>query len=209
MFRQNNMRDCGALGAFTSRCGFGHWFWRLPVVTWAFMLFNMPVASVIRGTFCDVMPAGARYCLRAGRHWVFWPDVFHRWPDKMICRISYSSYVIIVRPLLIVRCCWRVCRPLPVLPVCCASTVEIMVNSSFIGTLRHLRAAGMCVKFRWAWGKIALHTREKNSQCNEERISFVLRALRGGAMVAVTPPKSYVMRLPQRPAYSFCFLSMN
>lgn len=67
MFRQNNMRDCGALGLDQPLWErFGHWFWRL--LRWRHgysMLFNMPVASVIRERLRrhSGMLAGAGYCL--------------------------------------------------------------------------------------------------------------------------------------------------
>ncbi|QUJ00190.1 hypothetical protein KCP73_23965 [Salmonella enterica subsp. enterica] len=85
--------DCGALGLDQPLWErFGHWFQRVRSGMGNRMLFNMPAASVIRGTFCDVIRASARcFPLLSGVLGVtlLLADVFHRWPDKMICRISY------------------------------------------------------------------------------------------------------------------------
>ncbi len=73
---------------------FGHWFWRLLQGDMGYsMLFNMPVASVIRERFATSFALLAGAWLLSGVLGVtlgFLAGRFlHRWPDKMICRISY------------------------------------------------------------------------------------------------------------------------
>lgn len=87
------------------------------------MLFNMPVASVIRERFATSFALLAGAWLLSGVLGVtlgFLAGRFlHRWPDKMICRISYllsslPTFWIAMLLLALFAVRW------PVLPVCCA-----------------------------------------------------------------------------------------
>ena len=137
------------------------------------MLFNMPVASVIRERFATsfALLAGARLLsgvlgvtlgFLAGRF-------LHRWPDKMICRISYllsslPTFWIAMLLLALFAVRW------PVLPVCCARDPGNNAGTALLSErLRHL-VLPVCALSLLGMGQIALHTREKNSQRNEERI---------------------------------------
>lgn len=144
---------------------FAHWFFRLLQGDLGYsMLYNAPVAKVIGERFATsfALLAGAWLMsgllgisagFLAGRY-------LHRWPDKLICRVSYllSSLPtfwigLLLLALFAVR--W------PVLPVCCAWEPG---NSGDVATvterIRHLILPVSALSLL-GMGQIALHTREK------------------------------------------------
>ncbi|EAS2364038.1 ABC transporter permease [Salmonella enterica] len=144
---------------------FGHWFWRLLQGDMGYsMLFNMPVASVIRERFATSFALLAGAWLLSGVLGVtlgFLAGRFlHRWPDKMICRISYllsslPTFWIAMLLLALFAVRW------PVLPVCCAWDPGNNAGTALLSErLRHL-VLPVCALSLLGMGQIALHTREK------------------------------------------------
>ncbi|NDO83856.1 peptide ABC transporter permease [Citrobacter sp. NCU1] len=156
---------------------FVHWFLQLIQGDLGYsMLFNAPVASVIRERFATsfALLAGAWLMsgilgmalgFLAGRY-------LNRWPDKMICRFSYllSSLPtfwigMLLLSLFAVR--W------PVLPVCCAWEPGNNADMATISErLRHL-VLPVCALSLLGMGQITLHTREKiASVMNSDFVRF-------------------------------------
>lgn len=143
---------------------FGHWFIRVLQGDLGYsMLFNAPVASVIKERFATSFALlGGAWLLSgilgtamgfvAGRY-------LNRWPDKAICRLSYllsslPTFWIGMLLLALFAVRW------PVFPVCCAWEPG---NSGDIATLaerlRHL-VLPVCALSLLGLGQITLHTRE-------------------------------------------------
>ena len=144
---------------------FGHWFWRLLQGDMGYsMLFNMPVANVIRERFATSFALLAGAWLLSGVLGVtlgFLAGRFlYRWPDKMICRISYllsslPTFWIAMLLLALFAVRW------PVLPVCCAWDPGNNAGTALLSErLRHL-VLPVCALSLLGMGQIALHTREK------------------------------------------------
>lgn len=143
---------------------FGHWFIRVLQGDLGYsMLFNAPVASVIKERFATSFALlGGAWLLSgilgtamgfvAGRY-------LNRWPDKAICRLSYllsslPTFWIGMLLLALFAVRW------PVFPVCCAWEPG---NSGDMATLaerlRHL-VLPVCALSLLGFGQITLHTRE-------------------------------------------------
>lgn len=143
---------------------FGHWFIRVLQGDLGYsMLFNAPVASVIKERFATSFALlGGAWLLSgilgtamgfvAGRY-------LNRWPDKAICRLSYllsslPTFWIGMLLLALFAVRW------PVFPVCCAWEPG---NSGDMSTLaerlRHL-VLPVCALSLLGLGQITLHTRE-------------------------------------------------
>lgn len=143
---------------------FGHWFIRVLQGDLGYsMLFNAPVASVIKERFATSFALlGGAWLLSgilgtamgfvAGRY-------LNRWPDKAICRLSYllsslPTFWIGMLLLALFAARW------PVFPVCCAWEPG---NSGDMATLaerlRHL-VLPVCALSLLGLGQITLHTRE-------------------------------------------------
>lgn len=143
---------------------FGHWFIRVLQGDLGYsMLFNAPVASVIKERFATSFALlggawllsgilGAAMGFVAGRY-------LNRWPDKAICRLSYllsslPTFWIGMLLLALFAVRW------PVFPVCCAWEPG---NSGDMATLaerlRHL-VLPVCALSLLGLGQITLHTRE-------------------------------------------------
>ena len=143
---------------------FGHWFIRVLHGDLGYsMLFNAPVASVIKERFATSFALlGGAWLLSgilgtamgfvAGRY-------LNRWPDKAICRLSYllsslPTFWIGMLLLALFAVRW------PVFPVCCAWEPG---NSGDMATLaerlRHL-VLPVCALSLLGLGQITLHTRE-------------------------------------------------
>lgn len=143
---------------------FGHWFIRVLQGDLGYsMLFNAPVASVIKEHFATSFALlGGAWLLSgilgtamgfvAGRY-------LNRWPDKAICRLSYllsslPTFWIGMLLLALFAVRW------PVFPVCCAWEPG---NSGDMATLaerlRHL-VLPVCALSLLGLGQITLHTRE-------------------------------------------------
>ncbi|HCB1916161.1 TPA: ABC transporter permease [Citrobacter braakii] len=143
---------------------FGHWFIRVLQGDLGYsMLFNAPVASVIKERFATSFALlGGAWLLSgilgtamgfvAGRY-------LNRWPDKAICRLSYllsslPTFWIGMLLLALFAVRW------PVFPVCCAWEPG---NSGDMATLaerlRHL-VLPVCALSLLGLGQITLHTRE-------------------------------------------------
>ena len=143
---------------------FGHWFIRVLQGDLGYsMLFNAPVASVIKERFATSFALlGGAWLLSgilgtamgfvAGRY-------LNRWPDKAICRLSYllsslPTFWIGMLLLALFAVRW------PVFPVCCAWEPG---NSGDMVTLaerlRHL-VLPVCALSLLGLGQITLHTRE-------------------------------------------------
>ena len=143
---------------------FGHWFVRVLQGDLGYsMLFNAPVASVIKERFATSFALlGGAWLLSgilgtamgfvAGRY-------LNRWPDKAICRLSYllsslPTFWIGMLLLALFAVRW------PVFPVCCAWEPG---NSGDMVTLterlRHL-VLPVCALSLLGLGQITLHTRE-------------------------------------------------
>lgn len=143
---------------------FGHWFVRVLQGDLGYsMLFNAPVASVIKERFAtSFVLLGGAWLLSgilgtamgfvAGRY-------LNRWPDKAICRLSYllsslPTFWIGMLLLALFAVRW------PVFPVCCAWEPG---NSGDMATLaerlRHL-VLPVCALSLLGLGQITLHTRE-------------------------------------------------
>ena len=143
---------------------FGHWFIRVLQGELGYsMLFNAPVASVIKERFATSFALlGGAWLLSgilgtamgfvAGRY-------LNRWPDKAICRLSYllsslPTFWIGMLLLALFAVRW------PVFPVCCAWEPG---NSGDMATLaerlRHL-VLPVCALSLLGLGQITLHTRE-------------------------------------------------
>ncbi|HEE9991729.1 TPA: ABC transporter permease [Citrobacter braakii] len=142
----------------------GHWFIRVLQGDLGYsMLFNAPVASVIKERFATSFALlGGAWLLSgilgtamgfvAGRY-------LNRWPDKAICRLSYllsslPTFWIGMLLLALFAVRW------PVFPVCCAWEPG---NSGDMATLaeclRHL-VLPVCALSLLGLGQITLHTRE-------------------------------------------------
>ncbi|EHG7892145.1 ABC transporter permease [Citrobacter sp.] len=143
---------------------FGHWLIRVLQGDLGYsMLFNAPVASVIKERFATSFALlGGAWLLSgilgtamgfvAGRY-------LNRWPDKAICRLSYllsslPTFWIGMLLLALFAVRW------PVFPVCCAWEPG---NSGDMATLaerlRHL-VLPVCALSLLGLGQITLHTRE-------------------------------------------------
>ncbi|MDU2943240.1 MAG: ABC transporter permease [Citrobacter sp.] len=143
---------------------FGHWFIRVLQGDLGYsMLFNAPVASVIKERFATSFALlGGAWLLSgilgtamgfvAGRY-------LNLWPDKAICRLSYllsslPTFWIGMLLLALFAVRW------PVFPVCCAWEPG---NSGDMATLaerlRHL-VLPVCALSLLGLGQITLHTRE-------------------------------------------------
>ncbi|QLV35763.1 ABC transporter permease [Citrobacter sp. RHBSTW-00424] len=143
---------------------FGHWFIRVLQGDLGYsMLFNAPVASVIKERFATSFALlGGAWLLSgilgtamgfvAGRY-------LNRWPGKAICRLSYllsslPTFWIGMLLLALFAVRW------PVFPVCCAWEPG---NSGDMATLaerlRHL-VLPVCALSLLGLGQITLHTRE-------------------------------------------------
>ncbi|MFP2309460.1 ABC transporter permease [Citrobacter braakii] len=143
---------------------FGHWFIRVLQGDLGYsMLFNAPVASVIKERFATSFALlGGAWLLSgilgtamgfvAGRY-------LNCWPDKAICRLSYllsslPTFWIGMLLLALFAVRW------PVFPVCCAWEPG---NSGDMATLaerlRHL-VLPVCALSLLGLGQITLHTRE-------------------------------------------------
>ncbi|ELN4154797.1 ABC transporter permease [Citrobacter braakii] len=143
---------------------FGHWFIRVLQGDLGYsMLFNAPVASVIKERFATSFALlvgawllsgilGTAMGFVAGRY-------LNRWPDKAICRLSYllsslPTFWIGMLLLALFAVRW------PVFPVCCAWEPG---NSGDMATLaerlRHL-VLPVCALSLLGLGQITLHTRE-------------------------------------------------
>ncbi|HCZ8659391.1 TPA: ABC transporter permease [Citrobacter braakii] len=143
---------------------FGHWFIRVLLGDLGYsMLFNAPVASVIKERFATSFALlGGAWLLSgilgtamgfvAGRY-------LNRWPDKAICRLSYllsslPTFWIGMLLLALFAVRW------PVFPVCCAWEPG---NSGDMATLAerlsHL-VLPVCALSLLGLGQITLHTRE-------------------------------------------------
>lgn len=143
---------------------FGHWFIRVLQGDLGYsMLFNAPVASVIKERFATSFALlGGAWLLSgilgtamgfvAGRY-------LNRWPDKAICRLSYllsslPTFWIGMLLLALFAVRWSV------FPVCCAWEPG---NSGDMATLaerlRHL-VLPVCALSLLGLGQITLHTRE-------------------------------------------------
>lgn len=143
---------------------FSHWFIRVLQGDLGYsMLFNAPVASVIKERFATSFALlGGAWLLSgilgtamgfvAGRY-------LNRWPDKAICRLSYllsslPTFWIGMLLLALFAVRW------PVFPVCCAWEPG---NSGDMATLaerlRHL-VLPVCALSLLGLGQITLHTRE-------------------------------------------------
>lgn len=143
---------------------FGHWFVRVLQGDLGYsMLFNAPVASVIKERFATSFALlGGAWLLSgilgtamgfvAGRY-------LNRWPDKAICRLSYllsslPTFWIGMLLLALFAVRW------PVFPVCCAWEPG---NSGDMATLaerlRHL-VLPVCALSLLGLGQITLYTRE-------------------------------------------------
>ena len=143
---------------------FGHWFIRVLQGDLGYsMLFNAPVASVIKERFATSFALlGGAWLLSgilgtamgfvAGRY-------LNRWPDEAICRLSYllsslPTFWIGMLLLALFAVRW------PVFPVCCAWEPG---NSGDMATLaerlRHL-VLPVCALSLLGLGQITLHTRE-------------------------------------------------
>ena len=143
---------------------FSHWFVRVLQGDLGYsMLFNAPVASVIKERFATSFALlGGAWLLSgilgtamgfvAGRY-------LNRWPDKAICRLSYllsslPTFWIGMLLLALFAVRW------PVFPVCCAWEPG---NSGDMATLaerlRHL-VLPVCALSLLGLGQITLHTRE-------------------------------------------------
>ena len=143
---------------------FGNWFIRVLQGDLGYsMLFNAPVASVIKERFATSFAllsgawllsgiVGTAMGFVAGRY-------LNRWPDKAICRLSYllsslPTFWIGMLLLALFAVRW------PVFPVCCAWEPG---NNSDMATLterlRHL-VLPVCALSLLGLGQISLHTRE-------------------------------------------------
>lgn len=161
---------------------FGHWFVRVLQGDLGYsMLFNAPVASVIKERFATSFALlGGAWLLSgilgtamgfvAGRY-------LNRWPDKAICRLSYllsslPTFWIGMLLLALFAVRW------PVFPVCCAWEPG---NSGDMATLaerlRHL-VLPVCALSLLGLGQITLHTRE--SIASVMKSDFVRFALSQG-----------------------------
>ena len=143
---------------------FGHWFARVLQGDLGYsMLFNAPVASVIKersatsfallcGAWLMSGLLGTAMGFVAGRF-------LNRWPDKMICRLSYllsslPTFWIGMLLLAVFAVRW------PVLPVCCAWEPGNSGDmAGFTERLRHL-ILPVCALSLLGLGQITLHTRE-------------------------------------------------
>ncbi|KHE08180.1 ABC transporter permease [Citrobacter braakii] len=143
---------------------FGHWFMRVLQGDLGYsMLFNAPVASVIKERFATSFALlGGAWLLSgilgtamgfvAGRY-------LNRWPDKAICRLSYllsslPTFWIGMLLLALFAVRW------PVFPVCCAWEPGNSGDSATLAErLRHL-VLPVCALSLLGLGQITLHTRE-------------------------------------------------
>lgn len=143
---------------------FGHWFLRVLQGDLGYsMLFNAPVASVIKERFSTSFALlGGAWLLSgilgtamgfvAGRY-------LNRWPDKAICRLSYllsslPTFWIGMLLLALFAVRW------PVFPVCCAWEPGNSGDMAMLTErLRHL-VLPVCALSLLGLGQITLHTRE-------------------------------------------------
>ncbi|MFS9434177.1 ABC transporter permease [Citrobacter sp. C348] len=143
---------------------FGHWFARVLQGDLGYsMLFNAPVASVIKERFATSFALLCGAWLMSGLLGTAMGFVagrfLNRWPDKMICRLSYllsslPTFWIGMLLLAVFAVRW------PVLPVCCAWEPGNSGDmAGFTERLRHL-ILPVCALSLLGLGQITLHTRE-------------------------------------------------
>ncbi|QMB06419.1 ABC transporter permease [Citrobacter freundii] len=143
---------------------FGHWFARVLQGDLGYsMLFNAPVASVIKERFATSFALLCGAWLMSGLLGTAMGFVagrfLNRWPDKMICRLSYllsslPTFWIGMLLLAVFAVRW------PVLPVCCAwEPGNSGYMAGFTERLRHL-ILPVCALSLLGLGQITLHTRE-------------------------------------------------
>ena len=143
---------------------FGHWFARVLQGDLGYsMLFNAPVASVIKERFATSFALLCGAWLMSGLLGTAMGFVagrfLNRWPDKMICRLSYllsslPTFWIGMLLLAVFAVRW------PVLPVCCAwEPGNCGDMAGFTERLRHL-ILPVCALSLLGLGQITLHTRE-------------------------------------------------
>lgn len=143
---------------------FGHWFLRVLQGDLGYsMLFNAPVASVIKERFATSFALLSGAWLMSGLLGTAMGFVagrfLNRWPDKLICRLSYllsslPTFWIGMLLLALFAVRW------PVFPVCCAW--EPGNNGDMVTIterLRHL-VLPVCALSLLGLGQITLHTRE-------------------------------------------------
>ncbi|TKV22978.1 ABC transporter permease [Citrobacter sp. wls613] len=143
---------------------FGLWFARVLQGDLGYsMLFNAPVASVIKERFATSFALLCGAWLMSGLLGTAMGFVagrfLNRWPDKMICRLSYllsslPTFWIGMLLLAVFAVRW------PVLPVCCAWEPGNSGDmAGFTERLRHL-ILPVCALSLLGLGQITLHTRE-------------------------------------------------
>ncbi|MEG0099189.1 MAG: ABC transporter permease [Citrobacter sp.] len=143
---------------------FGHWFVRVLQGDLGYsMLFNAPVASVIKERFATSFALLSGAWLLSGLLGTAMGFVagrfLNRWPDKMICRLSYllsslPTFWIGMLLLAVFAVRW------PLLPVCCAWEPGNSGDmATFVERLRHL-VLPVCALSLLGLGQITLHTRE-------------------------------------------------
>ncbi|MDM3355566.1 ABC transporter permease [Citrobacter sp. Cb004] len=143
---------------------FGHWFIRVLQGDLGYsMLFNAPVASVIKERFATSFALlGGAWLLSgilgtamgfvAGRY-------LNRWPDKAICRLSYllsslPTFWIGMLLLALFAVRW------PVFPVCCAWEPGNSGDMATLAERLHHLVLPVCALSLLGLGQITLHTRE-------------------------------------------------
>lgn len=143
---------------------FGRWLARVLQGDLGYsMLFNAPVASVIKERFATSFALLCGAWLMSGllgtAMGFFAGRFLNRWPDKMICRLSYllsslPTFWIGMLLLAVFAVRW------PVLPVCCAWEPGNSGDmAGFTERLRHL-ILPVCALSLLGLGQITLHTRE-------------------------------------------------
>lgn len=143
---------------------FGHWFVRVLQGDLGYsMLFNAPVASVIKERFATSFALlsgawllsgilGTMLGFVAGRY-------LNRWPDKAICRLSYllsslPTFWIGMLLLALFAVRW------PVFPVCCAWEPGNSGDMATLSERLHHLVLPVCALSLLGLGQITLHTRE-------------------------------------------------
>ena len=158
---------------------FGHWFLRVLQGDLGYsMLFNAPVASVIKERFTTSFALLGGAWLMSGLLGTAMGFVagrfLNRWPDRAICRLSYllsslPTFWIGMLLLAVFAVHW------PVLPVCCAwepgNNGEM---ATFAERLRHL-VLPVCALSLLGLGQITLHTRESIARGTEDGRFYATR----------------------------------